>query len=169
MNAVNVLEYGHEAVLQAIDNISEIDWERPGASGMWSVKDILAHLTAYEYVLIDALYRLRGGKSTPTLDRWLADAEAFDRQEVELRHDDSVDDLLAEYREAHAETISQIIRIPQESLRQGSTFPWYGEARDIEDFITYASYGHKREHAAQIAAYREHLAAEPVWKMREAS
>ena len=169
MNTVNVLEYGHEAVLQAIDNISEIDWERPGVADNWSIKNILAHLTAYEYVLSDALYQLRGGKTTPTLDRWLEDAEAFNRHEMELRREDSFNDMLDEYREAHAETISQIIRIPEENLRQGGILPWYGEAYDAEDFITYASYGHKREHAAQIIAYRAHLATESVWKMRQAS
>lgn len=168
MNAVDVLEQGHQVVLQAIDGLTGIDWERPGVCGTWSAKDILAHLASYEYVLIDALYALRGGKSTPTLDRWLKDSEAFNQHEVALRRCDSIDEILNEYRDAHVEAISQIIRIPEEKLQQAGILRWYGETYDVEDFIANQIYGHKREHAAQIALYRDHLAAEPVWKQRQA-
>jgi uncharacterized damage-inducible protein DinB len=169
MNAINVLESGHQTVLQAIDSITGIDWERPGISGAWSVKDVLAHLTAYEHVLIDALYTLRGGKTTPSLDRWLKDTGAFNQHEVNLRRCDSIHDILSEYQEAYNEAISQIVHVPQEKLRQSGTLPWYGAEYDAEDFITYISYGHKREHAAQIMAYCDLLHKEPVWKIREAS
>ena len=55
MNAVDILKYGQQTVLQTIDGFPNSAWETPGACGVWSVKDIIAHLTSYEHVLIDVL------------------------------------------------------------------------------------------------------------------
>ena len=45
-------------------------------------------------------------------------------------------------------------QVPIRVRRLNGMLPWYGAATDLEDFIVYSIYGHKREHAAQIAAYR---------------
>jgi hypothetical protein len=46
----------------------EMAWETPGACGVWSVKDIIAHLASYERVLVDILTTFTGGGSTPALN-----------------------------------------------------------------------------------------------------
>jgi hypothetical protein len=43
MNAGDILKYGQQTGLQAIDGFPEIAWETPGACGVWSGKDIIAH------------------------------------------------------------------------------------------------------------------------------
>ena len=48
-------------------------------------------------------------------------------------------------------------RIPAETLRQSGTIPWYGAEYALDDLIVYLYYGHKREHAAQIAAFRDRM------------
>ena len=65
MNATDILKYGQGTVLHAIDGFPEADWETAGACGVWSVKDIIAHLTSYEHVLVDVLTTLTGGGSKP--------------------------------------------------------------------------------------------------------
>jgi hypothetical protein len=50
-----------------------------------------------------------------------------------------------------------IRQIPLETRRKSGLLPWYGAEYDLEDYITYAFYGHKREHCAQIAVYRDTL------------
>jgi hypothetical protein len=49
-------------------------------------------------------------------------------------------------------------RISADVYRQNGTLPWYGSEYDLDDFIVYTFYGHKREHSAQIAAFRDWLA-----------
>jgi hypothetical protein len=44
MNATDILKYGQVTALQAINGLPESAWETPGACGVWSVKDIIAHL-----------------------------------------------------------------------------------------------------------------------------
>ena len=53
--------------------------------------------------------------------------------------------------------MSMVDTIPSETLRQSGTLPWYGMAYALDDFLVYAYYGHKREHSAQIAAFRDVL------------
>ncbi|MBK7219531.1 MAG: hypothetical protein IPH95_21335 [Candidatus Promineofilum sp.] len=45
--------------------------------------------------------------------------------------------------------------LPPEAWLQTGFLRAYGAEYDPEDFITYAFYGHKREHSAQIAIFRD--------------
>jgi hypothetical protein len=51
MNAVDILKFGQQTVLHTIDSFPDSAWETTGACGVWSVKDIIAHLASYEQVL----------------------------------------------------------------------------------------------------------------------
>jgi hypothetical protein len=53
--------------------------------------------------------------------------------------------------------MSLIVAIPPETLRQTGTLPWYGMQYAMDDVLVYMYYGHKREHSAQIAAFRDCL------------
>ena len=68
MNATDILKYGQLTVMQAIDAFPETAWETPGACGVWSVKNIIAHLASYEQVLVDILTTFTGGGSTPCVE-----------------------------------------------------------------------------------------------------
>ena len=71
MNAGDMLKYGQHTVLQSLDGFPEASWETPGACGVWSVKDIIAHLASYEAVLVDILATCMGDGSSPTLNSFL--------------------------------------------------------------------------------------------------
>ena len=46
---------------------------------------------------------------------------------------------------------------PDPAEHQAGTLPWYGMAYSLDDVLVYMYYGHKREHSAQIAAFRDRL------------
>jgi len=157
MNASDILMYGHGTVLQTIEGLPESAWETPGACGVWSVKDIIAHLTSYEHVLVDVLSAFVGGGPTPYLNKYTDPEGQFNDSEVELRKGKTVREVLGEYNDTHEQVRSLVARIPVETFRQTGTLPWYGMEYALDDFIVYTQYGHKREHSAQIAAFRDHL------------
>lgn len=159
MNASDILKYGHGTVLQTIEGFPESAWETPGACGVWSVKDIIAHLASYEHVLVDVLSTFVGGSHTPYLNKFTDPGVNFNDSEVAARKGKSVKEVLDEYNDTHAQVMSMVSRIPVETLRQAGTIPWYGIEYALDDYIVYAFYGHKREHSAQIAAFRDHLTA----------
>ena len=157
MNATDILKYGQLTVLQAIDSFPEAEWETPGACGTWSVKNILAHLASYERVLVDVLATLTGGGSTPALNAFLELGGQFNDSEVDRRKEKTIQDVLAEFNDTHAQVMSLLVTLPSETLRQSGTLPWYGMDYALDDVLVYMYYGHKREHSAQIAAFRDYL------------
>ena len=157
MNASDILKYGQGTVLQAIEGLPESAWETPGACGVWSIKDIIAHLASYEHVLVDVLSTFVGGASTPYLSKFTDPGGNFNDPEVAARKGKSVKEVLDEFNDTYALVMSLITRIPVETFRQAGTIPWYGIEYALDDYIVYAYYGHKREHSAQIAAFRDHL------------
>jgi len=157
MNARDILKYGQQTVLQAIDGFPETAWETPGACGVWSVKDILAHLASYERVLVDILTTFTGGGSTPALNTFLELGGQFNDSEVNRRKKKTIQDVLAEFNDTHTQVMSLLVNIPSETLRQTGTLPWYGLEYALDDVLVYMYYGHKREHSAQIAAFRDRL------------
>lgn len=157
MNATDILKYGQLTVLQAINNFPETAWETAGACGIWSVKDILAHLSSYEQVLVDILSSFTSGGPTPTLNTFIELGNQFNDMEVSRRKEKTIRDVLAEFNDTHAQVMALIGNISSETLRQTGTLPWYGTVYSLDDVLVYMYYGHKREHSAQIAAFQDHL------------
>lgn len=155
MNPSDVLKYGHRTVLNTLQGIPESEWEKEGVCGWWSVKNIIAHLASYECVLIDILNTFLDGGPTPDLDKYLS--AGFNDNEVATRKDRTPAETLKEFNEAHAQVMSLIERTPVEKRRRAGAIPWYGEEYDLEDLIAYMYYGHKREHSAQIAVFKDTL------------
>lgn len=158
MNTGDVLKYGHLTVLRSVDGLGEADWYTPGVCGVWSVKEILAHLASFEQMLVDLLKSLLGSSDTPTLDRFRQEHLSFNDDEVARRRDRTAGEVLGEYNRAYEEATALLSKIPLEVRRRNGVLPWYGPEYDLEDFIVYTFYGHKREHCAQIAVYRDRLA-----------
>jgi uncharacterized protein (TIGR03083 family) len=155
MNASDVLKYGHETVLQAIDGLPESEWRTPGVCGAWSVKDVVAHLASVELLILDALTTLVGGGPTPHLDEFKQKDPGLNDKEVARRRDWPVDRTVAEYTDAATRAMDLAARITPDTFRRAGTLPWYGAEYSLDDFLVYTSYGHKCEHCAQIAVFRD--------------
>jgi uncharacterized protein (TIGR03083 family) len=155
MNARDVLAYGQGTLLDALHGLPEAEWRMPGACGAWSVADIVAHLASYELVLVDVIAGATTEVPTPHLDRFRAAGSAFNDEEVERRRGRASEATMAELAAAHDQTLELIAQVSPETLRQPGTLPWYGAAYALDDLLVYMAYGHKREHAAQIALVRD--------------
>jgi hypothetical protein len=157
VNAQDILKYGHATVLQTISDFPEGEWRTPGVCGVWSAKDVIAHLTSHELILADVLSAFgNGGGPTPVLDDYLKGPEFNDLQ-VDARKGATPAQALAEFEDAHDRVMALIPRIQVDILRKPGTLPWYGSEYALDDFIVYGNYGHKREHSAQIAAFIDRL------------
>lgn len=159
MNAPDVIKYGHETVMTAVKGLPQEDWLTPGVCGVWSVKDIIAHLASFEVTLVDVLRSLTGETSTPMLQTFIETYPQFNDAQVELRRHHPADEVLAEYIDAYEQAAALLPEISPELRRQNGTLAWYGNEYDLDDFILYTFYGHKREHSAQINVFRDTLSS----------
>jgi hypothetical protein len=83
--------------------------------------------------------------------------EGFNDAEIGERQSLSWEANMAEYTAGYERNQALVARFTPELLRQVGTLPWYGAEYALDDFIVYSFYGHKREHGAQISAYRDSL------------
>jgi ketosteroid isomerase-like protein/uncharacterized damage-inducible protein DinB len=160
MDAVAILKYGQQTVLQTLEEFPEAAVEKPGACGVWSVKDIIAHLASYEEVLVDVLTTFGSLQPTPSLNTFTEPGGQLNDTEVDVRKARTMPEVLAEFNDAHAQVMSLATHISSERFRQIGTLPWYGMEYALDDFLVYTFYGHKREHSAQIAAFGDRLRRE---------
>lgn len=159
MNAQDVMMYGHFFLMDALAGVPEAEWQAPDVCGWWSVKDIVAHLTSFEHVLEEVLGAFLDGSPTSYLDEFRADPQAFNDHQVDLRSHLSPAATRAEYEASHARVRGLAARIPAETFRRAGSLPWYGLEYDLDDFIAYTYYGHKREHGAQVNIFKDTLNA----------
>jgi hypothetical protein len=158
MHSADILKYGHQTILQAVEGLAEPDWYISGACGVWSVREIIAHLASLEHLLVEILQSLLDENTqTPLLQKYVAEGLAFNDNQVALRQDQTVAQSWAEYEKTCLETLELIAQIPTEKHRLAGLLAWYGQDYDLEDFLVYTYYGHKREHGAQINAFRDIL------------
>jgi DinB superfamily len=157
MNALDVLKYGDQTVQRTLADFPEGEWDTAGVCGVLSVKEIVAHLAAYENILVDVLTTFVSKEPTPHLTKMLEQPDRFNEDEVTARKNKAPQEILDEYNHAHARAMELAARVSPETYRQPGTLPWYGAEYALDDLIAYQYYGHKQEHCAQIAVFLDRL------------
>jgi len=159
MNLVDVLKYGNRTTLHAVEGLPPADWTTPGVCGYWSVKEIIDHLASFECFLTEVL-EIAGGQRAgigPYLTEWLSDGQAFNDNQVPARAALPAQESLAGYQANHERNMALAAGLNANESRRAGFLPEYGAEYDLEDFVAYTFYGHKREHSAQIAVFRDQI------------
>lgn len=157
VNVLDILKYGDLTLLGSVKDLPEGDWKMPGVCGWWSVKEIIAHMTSFEFLLADVLNTFLGGEPGSYMQEMAQGGDIFNENQVGRRQEMSVSEVLDEYKKAHARIMELAARIPSETYTQNGSIPWYGLEYCLDDYIVYTNYAHKREHSAQIGVYRDQL------------
>ncbi len=147
MNAVDVLMYGQREIEGRIGRLRADDWVAI-ALGVWTTKDLVGHLGAFEARFGDVLATFVG---EPTQTDLLGTSPAtFNDDQAAIRRDWPVDEVLSELRTAHQRVMDFAARVAPDTWREVGTIPWYGPQYALDDLVAYTMYGHKREHAPQL-------------------
>lgn len=139
----------------ALDGLTEEQMHQPGVVGEWSVKDILAHITAWQTRLITALFKAEKGfapdttESGATVDQL---NEKFYREMQDRSFDLVWDDLDASYHQV----LTRLSGWSDKDLFDPRRFKWM-KGEPFATYIAGDSYEHYAEHAEQIRAWRKTL------------
>ena len=128
--------------------------EEPGVEGAWSVKELVAHLTWYERVIVEGAQQVMGtGRYTrpQTELRALAMDERNARIAADARSR-PVSDILAEAEQVFGQLVTVIAAAPQDILNDPHLL---GLPDDIVPWMAVAnnSYAHYRQHEQAIRAW----------------
>lgn len=112
-----------------LNGLSDTELTRPGVIGEWSVKDVLAHLTAWEQLFLSWYNPGLGGKS-PQITPVGMSRKAMDafNQEVFLQNRDRpFDEILAEFRTSYQQVLAAVQAAAEEDLFTAGRFAWTGK------------------------------------------
>ena len=142
----------YEAWEGLLAQIGEDRMEEPGVAGSWSIKDVIAHLTAWRRRTVGRLESVARGQPEPAHE-WPADLHEDDEINAWFHARDrgkSVREVLSESRSVYQQLVSAIQKLPENSLDDPARFPWMEGAP-----VTGAAFfGHFHdEHEADMRAY----------------
>jgi DinB family protein len=152
MQTLDVLMYGQRTIRSTIDRYGADDWDRI-ALGVWTAKDLLGHLGAFEVRFADQLAPFAGEPVQSDLPS--ADPRTFNDDQAAVRKDWPVEKVMTEFLEAHERVMRHARAISAEVWKEVGTIPWYGPEYSLDDLVVYQQYGHKREHDPQLGAVLE--------------
>jgi hypothetical protein len=135
-----------------------------GVSGRWSIKDILAHILAYEQYIADRMNEILHGehyrpcKTQTALDAFLdefgypdfgsplLDDDAPNAWVVEKYRSVSLEEIVAQELQAFASVVSTLEKLPDRLIEQHNIF----------DRVANNTYKHYREHIHDIKDWLKH-------------
>jgi hypothetical protein len=147
-----MMRYGQQTIDELIARLRPDDWDAI-ALGVWTTKDLVGHLGAFEVRFAEVLSRFVG--ESPRTNLIDAPVATFNDDQAAIRHDWTLDEVVTELRDAHELVMRLAGRVSAERWREVGTIPWYGPEYALDDMLVYTMYGHKREHAPQLEAVLE--------------
>ena len=146
------LDSEREAWEGLLAQIGEDRMEEPGVAGSWSIKDVVAHLTAWRRRTVGRLEAVANGRPEPT-PPWPADLHGDDEINAWFHardRDKAVGEVLDESRRVFQELVAAIQKLPDDTLSDPTRFPWMEGA----PLSGAAFFGHFHdEHEADMRGY----------------
>ena len=126
-----------------------------GVAGVWSVKDMLAHISWYQREEVE-LFGETGVVASPL---WEVDQERRNELLFDQNRDRPLDDVLAEFRYEFERLLSLVERLSEEELTTPGRFAGTSAERPPWRVIATHSYEHDREHMEMIRGWLDLLHA----------
>lgn len=142
-------------LLAAIEGLSEDEMMRPGVEGVWSVKDVMAHLIAWEAELITALSRKLGRryKDAPAFIN-IEDIDEWNAEQYHLNVSKPLNIILPDFHGVHKHLLLAVEDLNPKWLDDPLRFEWL-EGEPLSYLILETAAWHENEHAESIRIWRE--------------
>ena len=126
----------HRRLKKTLAALSVEDMLQPGVTGRWSVKDLLAHLTAWEQLFLEWYTSGTEGRkpaiSPVGMSRKVMDAlneQIYAQNQARL-----LEDVRAEFHTSYQQVLRVVEAIPEEDMFAPDRFPWTGKLT-LADYI----------------------------------
>ena len=148
---LNLLRSERAALLAAVSNFDNTDWQRLAVSGQWPLADVLAHLAGWQEWMLEVYpYRLAHGR-TPEDRMVTADTDttdAWNRRFVGERQGRPPEQILRELADGFERLIAFIEGLDGTRLIAGD--PWPNSAGSLADYFRMNVAEHDREHRQEL-------------------
>lgn len=128
------------------EGLSDAELLRPGVTGDWSVRDIIAHVTWWEEEALKHLPLVRDGGRPPRYSVTYGGIDAFNALMTEKRGALPLAEVFRQQREVHARLIAYVRAAPEELFTRETRF---------RRRLRLDTYSHYPIHARAIRRWRE--------------
>jgi hypothetical protein len=135
-----------EAFKASYAGMSDSQLLEPGVTGAWSVRDIIAHVTAWEEEALKYLPLILEGGKPPRYSVTYGGIDAFNARMTEQKSGLSLAAVLAQQDETHRRLIALVQSVPEEQFTRETRF---------RRRLRLDTYGHYPQHAEAIRKSRE--------------
>lgn len=146
------MEAARAELREAVDGLTPEQMRRSGAVGIWSVKDVLAHLTAWESELVTALNDALKGRKPAIIDIDEIDEWNEDQYHANVRR--SLEATLDDFEAVYKALWRRVEEFNERKLTDNRVYSWM-EGEPLSYLIAENAYLHEQEHADEIRAWRE--------------
>lgn len=137
--------------------LNETQMVAPGAMGEWSVKDILAHLSAWEKYLLDRLgfVMTRQPPQYPVMVS-IQDVDCFNAQVFVDNKERSLNSVMLEFRSLYHGVKTVLEAMDDELLHKPYDYDWPDDGLNLLQLIRANTTDHFKEHFAAIDKVVKH-------------
>jgi hypothetical protein len=125
--------------------LSDPEMMKPGVTGDWSVRDILAHVTTWEQEALKHLPTILKGERPPRYSVAYGGINAFNRIMSEQKRDLTLTDVREDLEETHRQLLELVESVPEEHFLTETRF---------RQRLRLDTYRHYPKHAQAIRKWR---------------
>lgn len=104
------------ALLSTYAGLTPEQMQQGGASGEWSVKDILAHVTTWEAEALEHLPRMARGEKNASYRQMYGGIDAFNDLMTTRKRELPLEEVLRQLDETHARLVAYVAAAPEEQF-----------------------------------------------------
>jgi len=138
--------------MATLDGLSPEQMRMPGACGLWSIKDIMAHLTTWESELVTALNQLQNRRTPSILD--IEDIHSWNEEQYHANAPRPLEVIMEDFAGVHRMLLRMIEDLDERTLFDRRRFKWM-EGEPLAYLVEENSSLHEEEHAEDIRAWRQ--------------
>jgi len=150
---IEQIRQSRAALNAALEGLTPDQMLRPGVVGLWSVKDLLAHLCAWQSELITALSRVDSPKQTPSIVN-IEDTYEWNDEQYHINAPRPLDIVLEDFQGVHKHLVNAVQALDDKTLNDPRKFFWM-EGEPLWYLIAENGFWHEKEHADQIRTWRD--------------
>jgi hypothetical protein len=139
------LDRAWQAFNDSYAGLSDAEVLRPGVTGVWSVRDIIAHVTTWEEEALTHLPLIQSGGTPPRYSIQYGGIDAFNALTTDQKKGLSLADVRAHATATHGRLVELLRGVPDDQLRSDTRF---------RRRLRLDTYGHYPLHAAAIGKWR---------------
>ncbi len=146
---IDKVEQEHAEWQSLLSEVGEVRMTEPGVTGDWSVKDIIAHIAAWEQRVLD---RMESETTATPLEMSGWEMDKMNDAYYERNKNRSLEDVRNTAASTHAHFMQLVRSLSEEDLFQGGRFAWT-KGDPFYNWVEGNTYEHYAEHAASIRAW----------------